>query len=162
MLERIEREPRRHPRIAMVIGVVVGLILQFNLLCVMIPERGNMRTILVVEDDTLLGKMICRYCSEAGFEPFWARSGKEAFEALESQQVDAILLDIMLPDMDGFEILKKLREDGTLVKTPVIVLSNLAEMEHIDRALAMGAKDYLIKANVDMTSVMGKLRGLVG
>ena len=64
-----------------------------------------MKTVLVVEDDKLLGKTICGYLEKAGYGVFWAQSAKQAYEAMESQEISLIFLDIMMSEIDGFEAL---------------------------------------------------------
>ena len=115
-----------------------------------------MNTILVVEDDKLLGKAVAQTLEQAGYKTFWARDGKEAFEALGAQKVGMVYLDLMLPgDMDGYEILRRVKNDEILRDIPVVILSNLGQMNEIDRAMELGASDYLVKANIDLEKLVG-------
>lgn len=114
-----------------------------------------MANILVVEDDKLLGKEIVEELSGAGFGVLWAKSGDEAFEALEAQAVGLIFLDIMLPGgMDGYQILEKLKADERWKNISVVMLSNLGQTKEIDKALEMGAKDFVVKASVELDQLV--------
>lgn len=114
-----------------------------------------MKAILVVEDDKLLGQAISQTLKAAGYSVFWARKGSEAFEALTAQEVGFIYLDIMLPGgMDGYEILRRLKADEKYKSIPVVILSNLGQMNEIDRAMQLGAVDYVVKANIDLDKLV--------
>jgi DNA-binding response OmpR family regulator len=113
-----------------------------------------MTTILIVEDDKLLGKEITEELQDAGYDARWCRTGEEAFQVLDSQKVDLVYLDIMLPDMDGYEILKRIKETEAYKDTPVVMLSNLGQVNEIERAIELGAKDYLVKARMDLDNLV--------
>jgi DNA-binding response OmpR family regulator len=114
-----------------------------------------MKALLVVEDDKLLGKEITEELIDAGYEVFWARDGREAFEALNAQEVGFVYLDLMLPgEMDGFEILRRMKLEDKYKNIPVVILSNLGQMNEIDRAMGLGASDYVIKANIDLDKLV--------
>jgi two-component system chemotaxis sensor kinase CheA len=109
-----------------------------------------MKRILLVEDDVLLGKAIVESLSEANLEMTWAKTGTEVFEILKSQTPDLVYLDIMLPDIDGYAVLKKMKDDANYQSIPVVMLTNLGQMSEISKAMEMGAADYIIKANIDL------------
>lgn len=114
-----------------------------------------MKKIIVVEDDRLLGKEVSEELDEAGFEVLWAREAVDVFEALEAQEVGLVFLDIMLPgDMDGYEILRKLKADEKYKDIPVVMLSNLGQTKEIDKAMDLGAADYMVKASIDLDRVV--------
>lgn len=114
-----------------------------------------MAAVLVVEDDKLLGKAVSQTLEGAGYEVFWARDANEAFEALGAQEIKMVYLDLMLPgDKDGFEIIRKMRNEENYKSIPVIILSNLGQMKDIDRAMELGASDYLVKANIDLEKLV--------
>lgn len=114
-----------------------------------------MKNILVVEDDKLLGKAICQTLDGAGFQTFWARNAQEAFEALEVQEINLIYLDLMLPgDTDGYEVLRQLKTGDRFSHLPVIILSNLGQLDEIERAMQLGATDYYVKANIDLKELV--------
>jgi two-component system OmpR family response regulator/two-component system copper resistance phosphate regulon response regulator CusR len=111
------------------------------------PETASPRAtsleILVVEDDELLGKALRRGLEEAGHRCSWVKSGQRGLERAISQQCDAVVLDLMLPDLGGLELLAQLRAAG--VRTPVIVLTALGSVEERVAGLEVGADDYLVK-----------------
>ena len=113
-----------------------------------------MKTILIVEDDKLLGKAVAETLEEGGFSIFWARNADETYEALNNQEINLVFLDIMLPEPDGYEILRTMKQDENHKKIPVVMLSNLGQMDEINKAMELGAKDYIIKANIDMSTLV--------
>jgi two-component system, OmpR family, response regulator len=99
--------------------------------------------LLVVEDDQALGKALQRGLGEAGHECRWVRSGQRGLEAATSQRFDAVVLDLMLPDLSGMELMLELRSAG--VRTPVIMLTALGSVDDRVNGLKAGADDYLVK-----------------
>ena len=99
--------------------------------------------LLVVEDDAVLGKALKQGLSEAGFECTWVRNGIKGRDLALGQQFDAIVLDLMLPDLNGMEVLREMRQQG--VQTPVLVLTALGSVDDRVAGLNSGADDYLIK-----------------
>jgi two-component system OmpR family response regulator/two-component system copper resistance phosphate regulon response regulator CusR len=99
--------------------------------------------LLLVEDDRVLGKAIERGLSDAGHECTWVRSGQKGLEKASSQRFDAVILDRLLPDLAGFDVLKQVREAG--VRTPVLMLTALGAVEDRVSGLNAGADDYLVK-----------------
>ncbi len=99
--------------------------------------------LLLVEDDQMLGTAIQRGLREAGHECCWLRSGKRGCEQASSHRFDALVLDLMLPDLPGMDVLGELRSAG--VRTPVLVLTALGSVEDRVRGLTAGADDYLVK-----------------
>lgn len=99
--------------------------------------------VLVVEDDDILGKALRRGLEEAGHRCTWTSSGEKGFEVAVSQKCDAIVLDLMLPDRSGLEVLRGIREQG--IRTPVVILTALGSIEERVDGLNAGADDYLIK-----------------
>jgi two-component system, OmpR family, response regulator len=99
--------------------------------------------VLVVEDDPLIGKALKKGFSEAGHNCMWAKEGARGLELANGQQFDAIILDLMLPERPGLEVLQELRGGG--IRTPVIVLTALGSVEERVSGLNAGADDYLVK-----------------
>jgi two-component system OmpR family response regulator/two-component system copper resistance phosphate regulon response regulator CusR len=99
--------------------------------------------LLVVEDDLILGKALQRGLTEAGYHCCWERSGQKGLEHGATQRYDAIVLDLMLPDVAGLDVLSTLRSQG--VKTPVLVLTALGSITNRVEGLNAGADDYLVK-----------------
>ncbi len=99
--------------------------------------------LLIVEDEQRLGKALERGLQEAGHICTWSRNGSQGLELAQTQQFDAVILDLMLPDLDGMAILQSLRKDG--IQTPVLVLTALGSVDDRVRGLEHGADDYLVK-----------------
>lgn len=99
--------------------------------------------LLLIEDDNVLGQAIHRGLSEAGHQCRWVRSGQRGFEEATSQKFDAVILDLLLPDVPGKEVMKLIRKGG--LRTPVIMLTALGSIEDRVQGLNAGADDYLVK-----------------
>jgi len=99
--------------------------------------------LLVVEDDQALGDALLRGLREAGHGCQWARSGERGFEEAISQKFDALILDLMLPDLPGMEVMRQIRKAG--VRTPVLILTALGSVDDRVKGLNSGADDYLVK-----------------
>ncbi|NMC35567.1 response regulator [Candidatus Beckwithbacteria bacterium] len=111
-------------------------------------------SLLIIEDDKLLGKAIQNALTEASFKTFWSKEWTEAEEVLKNNHIDLIFLDIMLPGIDGYEILKTLKADPKYQQITVVMLSNFGQMNEIDRAMSLGASDYIVKANIDLEDLV--------
>ncbi|OGZ97073.1 MAG: hypothetical protein A3J10_01530 [Candidatus Sungbacteria bacterium RIFCSPLOWO2_02_FULL_54_10] len=119
------------------------------------PSGAN-RTVLVVEDDFLLVGLLERKFLAEGYRVIKAVDAAEARRALETDKVDLILLDMVLPGMDGFSFLGELKQHETWRTVPVMVISNLGQREEIDKGLQMGAAAYIVKANVSPVEIVEK------
>jgi len=117
--------------------------------------------ILVVEDDTFLENLIVQRLKNEGFKVEWFPEGKAALEFLKKTIPVLVVLDLLLPGLDGFQILQEIRADPRLKELPVIVLSNLGEQEHISRAKMLGADDYLVKAHFTLGEIVEKINKLI-
>lgn len=115
-------------------------------------------TILIIEDDKFLRELISQKLIAEGFNVFSVVDGEEAFKILEKTKAHLILLDLILPGADGFEILSRLKKDQRTSAVPVIVLSNLGQKEDIDRAASLGAVDYMIKANSTPSEIVARIK----
>lgn len=118
--------------------------------------------ILVVEDETFLVKIYSVKLKKEGYDVTLATDGEEAVKVAAEVKPDLILLDLILPKLNGFEALEEIRKNASLKKTPVIVLSNLGQEEDIKRAEALGATDYLVKANFSIQDVVQKIKSVLG
>lgn len=103
------------------------------------------KRVLVVEDDKFMGQMIADILDDAGFEVKTANSGKMAFEALGQYSVDFVVLDVLLPEMDGFEVYTRLQENPATQSIPVMVITAFADARHRERASQLGIKNFLAK-----------------
>ncbi len=115
-----------------------------------------MAKILIIEDDQFLAKILARALEYNKHEVSLAASGRGGLAKAQAQP-DLIVLDIMLPDSDGIEILKKLKADEKTNGIPVIVLTNLGDKETISRILDAGGKEYLLKADWSLDEVVKKI-----
>jgi DNA-binding response OmpR family regulator len=101
--------------------------------------------VLVVDDIHLNRALLCRRLIREGYRAQRAKSGREALEMLESGHFDLVLLDVLMPDLDGYEVLRRMKAHPTLRDIPVIMISALDEMRSVVRCIEMGAEDYLPK-----------------
>jgi len=115
------------------------------------------KKILIVEDDKFLAKMLARMLEERQLTVILAGTGKEGLTKAVSDQPDLILLDIMLPDSDGFDILRQLKEDDHTKKIPVVIISNLGQPEDVAQSKKLGAVDHLIKSDLALDEVAAKV-----
>ena len=104
---------------------------------------GN--TVLVVDDNDMNRDVLSRRLQREGYEVSTVENGKKALEILGMEKYDIVLLDIMMPDMDGFETLKRIRGNDKLKTLPVIMLTSLNEMEDVKKCIGLGANDYVLK-----------------
>lgn len=109
-------------------------------------KRGEIK-ILVIEDDKFLRELLVGKLKKEGYETIEAFDGEEGLTSAQKDTPHLIILDLVLPGADGFEILQTIKKHPAISKIPVIVLSNLGSREDIDRALGLGAKEFLVKAH---------------
>lgn len=117
--------------------------------------------ILIVEDDDFLLKMYITKFNIEGFDVSSAATGTEALKHAKKDKPALILLDLNLPEMSGFEVLQKIKEDDDIKDISVIILTNYSQKEDIDKCLAMGADDYLIKAHFVPSEVITKAKRIL-
>jgi len=98
---------------------------------------------------------------EDGFEVLEAADGEEGLKKTKDENPDLVLLDLILPGIGGFDVLAKIKEDATLNKVRVIVLSNLGQKEEIEKGMSLGANDYLVKANFTPKEISEKVKKLL-
>ncbi len=114
--------------------------------------------ILIVEDDKFLRELISQKLVREGYDIAEAIDGEKGIKAVREEKPDLILLDLILPGIDGFEVLTKIKEDPKIAQIPVIILSNLGQKDDIERGLKMGAVDYLIKAHFTPGEIIEKIK----
>lgn len=122
--------------------------------------RGE--TILWVEDDKFLSDLIARKLAGEGYSLIHAGDGEYALKALENKTPDLVLLDILLPGIDGYEILKRLKADARTQNVPVILLSNLGQKSDIAKGKELGAARFLIKATVTLDEIVEEIKAVLG
>lgn len=115
-----------------------------------------MSKILLVEDDDVLCEAMNAKLVTSGHQVVIARDGFEALSAMKTNSFDLVLLDIVMPRLDGFEVLKQIRQDRNQSQVPIVITSNLGQDKEIHQGLNLGANDYLIKANLDISELIAK------
>ena len=114
--------------------------------------------ILLVEDEFKVSKIYREHLERAGYNVFVAHDGQEGLMMAKNSLPDIILLDIIMPVMDGIEMLKKLKADSGLASIPVVILTNLDTTEGVEAALKAGGTNYLIKSNYSLAQLEVKVR----
>lgn len=116
------------------------------------------KKILIIEDDRVLVSALKYEMEECGFNVTTYLEGQGALEKAVSEKPDLVLLDLVLPGVHGFEILKKLKEEEKTKNIPVIVVTNLGEESDRRKSLSLGALDYFVKASVDLSELSKKIK----
>ncbi len=115
------------------------------------------QNVLIIEDDSFLRDLLKKKLESFGFKTSEAIDGDKGIKKTKEEKPDLVLLDLLLPTTDGFEVLSRIQEDPSTSAIPVIVLSNLGQKEDIDRCLKLGALDYLIKAQSTPDDIVAKV-----
>ncbi|HZX50102.1 MAG TPA: response regulator [Candidatus Paceibacterota bacterium] len=117
-----------------------------------------MKRILFIEDEAAIHKTFTDVLAREDYEIISALDGEIGLRLAKEKKPDLILLDLILPKMDGFEVLKALKADEETKRIPVIVLTNLEQMEDIQKAIDLGARTYLVKSNYDLKEVVDMMK----
>lgn len=124
-------------------------------------ERTPNPKVLLIEDDTFLIGMYVKMIDQEHWQSVVATDGDRGLFFAKTEKPDCILLDIILPKMDGFLVLEELKRDPETRTIPVILLSNLGQTKDIDRGLSLGAADYLVKAHYLPSEVMERIKKVI-
>lgn len=116
------------------------------------------KKVLIVDDDAFLSGIYATKLELEGFMVASARDGEEGLKLAPKEKPDLILLDVLMPKLDGFEVLKRLKADPETKDIPVIMLTNLGQKEDIEKGLEDGAVDYLIKAHFVPAEAVAKIK----
>jgi len=119
------------------------------------------KKILIIEDDKFLRDLISQKLLKEGFEISQAADGEEGIKKIKEEASDLILLDLILPGIDGFEVLSQMKSDQKVSSTPVIILSNLGQKEDIEKGMQLGANDFLIKAHFTPGEIIDKIKNIL-
>ena len=119
------------------------------------------KSLLIIEDEEILLEILTKKFIDLGYDVQSATDGETGFALIKKLKPDLILLDMMLPKMDGFQILQKMAKEKILPKQPVMIISNSGQPVEIDRAINLGVKAYLIKVNFDPQEVVNKAKELL-
>jgi len=129
------------------------------------PEvySNNMaKKILLVEDEEIMIDLLEKKLNQEGYEVSVARNGIEGLERMRKLKPDLILLDIMMPKKGGFEVMEDMAKEEELKNIPVIIVSNSGQPVELDKAIKLGAKDWLIKTDFDPEEVVDKVKKQIG
>lgn len=116
------------------------------------------KKILIIEDEPVIGELLLRKFNEEGYTAFWEVDGEVGLRKMREVTPNLVLLDIVMPHKDGYEVLEDMQKDMRLKNIPVIVISNSGQPVEVKRVLELGAKDYIIKAQFSPTEVLEKVR----
>ncbi len=119
------------------------------------------KKILIIEDDRSLQSALVEIIQQEGFETESAFDGEEGLAKIRSFGPDLVLLDIILPKKDGFDLLSEIKKDEALKNIPVLVLTNLEEVNNIQKALDLGANSYLVKSDFSLKDIVEKVRAIL-
>ena len=117
--------------------------------------------ILIIEDDKFLRELISQKLEREGYDICEAIDGEEGIKEVKKENPDLVLLDLILPGIDGFEVLAQMKKEPALAKIPVIILSNLGQKEDIEKGINLGANDYLIKAHFTPNEIIEKIQAVL-
>ncbi|MDP3962938.1 MAG: response regulator [bacterium] len=123
---------------------------------------ANIKTVLCIEDEPHLQEELTAALVEEGFTVKNAYDGEAGLALAKKEIPDMILLDLILPKKDGFEVLEALKKDAATKSIPVIVLSNLETAENVEKAIRLGAASYLVKPNYEISHITQKVKNVLG
>jgi len=121
-----------------------------------------MKKVLIVEDEDLIIDLLKKKLLQENYDVLTAHDGEEGLKVLRETKPDIVLLDIIMPKKNGYEVMEEMNKDPELKKIPVIIISNSGQPVELDKAKEMGAKDWLIKTEFDPQEVVEKVRKQIG
>ena len=121
-----------------------------------------MKKLIIVEDEAILQKAMSIELLGPEVQVLAASDGEAGLSLIQKEHPDLVLLDLMLPKLGGFEVLKKLKEDAATKDIKVVILSNLGQDEDKKKGLELGAVDYYVKSSTDLSDLSEKVKGLLG
>ena len=113
----------------------------------------NKKKVMIVEDDAVLVNALTLSLEDEGYDISVATDGEEAEKMILKEKPDLILLDLLLPIKSGFEVLKAIRENAETKNISVVILTNFEQETSVDEGMRLGAKDYIVKANIDIKDI---------
>jgi CheY-like chemotaxis protein len=119
---------------------------------------NDQKSILIVDDEESLVNVLARKFTDEGIATHTAYNGRQGLEVAFAQHPDLILLDIMMPEMDGFDVMKKLQEDEWGKTVPVILLTNSSSIETVARAVTTGMSEFLVKTDMRLDQVVSHVK----
>ena len=121
-------------------------------------DQNKKTKVLIIEDDSYISDMYRIKFESENFETIVANNGIEGIKFLEKVVPDIILLDVVMPKVDGFSVLKEIKKNPKLNKIPVVLLTNLSQKENVERGFELGASSYIIKAHFTPSEVVEKIK----
>ncbi|MBI2625433.1 response regulator [Candidatus Parcubacteria bacterium] len=118
--------------------------------------------ILIVDDDSMIRDIYLRKFRESGFAVTVVADGPTAIQKIEEDPPDVVLLDLVMPQMDGFEVMREVAKRKLTKMPKLVLLTNLGQKEEIEQGLALGAQDYIIKAHLTPSEVVERVRTVLG
>lgn len=123
-----------------------------------LPRDPRAKTILIVEDDQFLRSLCIRKLQKEKFNVLYAVDGEEGLRKIQEEKPDLVLLDILLPGLNGFDVVTAVKSNPELSQIPIILLSNLGDKSDVNKGLSLGAEDYMIKAHFTPGEIVDKVR----
>ncbi len=120
------------------------------------------KRILIVEDDSFIEELTAKKLEKAGYSVFAVQNGQEAINIVNEKEFDLVICDLVIPHIDGFEVIRKLRSIEKTREIPIVVFSNLADGDALNKATEAGATKYLIKANFSLSDIVMEIENLIG
>jgi len=120
-----------------------------------------MKKILFVEDEASLQGALGGLLRTEGYEVISALNGEEGLRLAKTQSPDLILLDLILPKMNGFEVLEEIKKDETTKNIPIIILTNLEDLDKVEKMLTLGTTTYLVKSQYSLKEVLEKIKNIL-
>jgi DNA-binding response OmpR family regulator len=117
--------------------------------------------ILIIEDDRYISKMYQLKLSLEGYEVLVAENGREGVDKIKEFMPDIALLDILMPELDGFEVLKIVKGDEATKDIPVLIMSNLGQEDHVEKGMKLGAVGYIVKSQYTPSKVVEKIKSVI-
>jgi len=119
------------------------------------------KKVLLIEDDTFIAEIYTLSLQKEGFEVIVADDGEKGVQKAKESYPDLILLDLLLPKLNGLEVLRILKNDPKLKEVPVVIITNFSDNEITKKSLEMGALDYLVKVNIDSNDIVKKAKDIL-
>jgi len=120
------------------------------------------KSVLIVEDEGAMQRALKNKLENAGYSVLTAADGAEALENMRTGKPDLVLLDLIMPKLDGISVLREAKGDDALKGIPVIILTNLSSGDKVAEAMQLGTFDFLVKANYSLDDVLGKVQERIG
>ena len=117
--------------------------------------------VLIIEDDKFLSRIYATKLNKEGIEADFSLNGEEGLKKMKEISPTLVLLDLIMPKLDGFSVLEAIQKDSSLKKIPVIVLSNLGQEEDVKKAKLLGAKDFIVKSDASIQDVVAKIKSYI-